>query len=510
MNKVLLILLFLYFPSVSFSDTLINADTLRIDGKLVLYLASDDDWQDGFNYGFLLGHRIKPLIENYLIPLTAGGVDRYNIARRLFDQHFIVDEKYIRLSQGIIEGMESSGINLFSTVLNDLLTYKDILILNAIPDFTAFSPEWYYSGPGCSNLTSWGAATSDAPELKGETVISRNLDWDNNIQLINNALIIIWATKDPSKQSFVTFGYPGLIGALSGINESGVATFQNMGNYFSYPEGTKFYPVNLAMRNGLEAKDYNRDGISSPRDIADAVISHNLSSTYIIHSAGPSSNQPAAEILEIHNSFGYRIRTRADNDEGFGDNLVATNHFRMLKPPEHCSRYKLISDSLLASNKLGIERNWNVLSMAGTSLTLQTIQFIPEQSKIRVSFAAEGNPSNRVEPTEILLSSLFNLVGINEKLTETKGKITVFPNPVKDRLNISLFGCEDFNIEGHILDMEGKIIKYFQVMENYLPFYEIEFGTTGRPSGIYFLQARFTNRRTKEISVETHRFVITK
>lgn len=508
MNKIVLIILYLYFPSVTFSYTLVNADTLRIDGKLVLYLAGEDDRQNGFNYGFLLGHRIKTLIDNYLIPHTAGGANRYKIARNLFDKHFIEDEKYLNLTQGIIEGMESSGVSLFSDILNDELTYKDIFILNSIPDFTAFSPDWYYNSPGCSNLTSWGDATYGAPELKGQTVISRNLDWDNNDQLIENALIIIWATKDPSKQSFVTIGYPGLIGALSGINESGVATFQNMGNFFAYPEGTGFYPVNLAMRNGLEAKDFNNDGISSARDITDAVTIHNVSSTYIIHSAGPSSSQPTAEALEIHNSFGYKIRTKSDNTEAFGDNLIATNHFRLLKTPEYCPRYNLMSDSLEASNELDMDRNWKVLTGAGTSLTLQTIQFTPEQNKIKISFAEKDLPAHRAKPTEIYLNSLLELVGINDKLSNPERQITLFPNPVKNQLNITMSGYQSFDIEFEIIDIEGKVLKRFRGVEIYRPAFQMKIDVSGILAGMYFLRAQLTNKQTKELSVETQRFVI--
>jgi len=240
MKKIVLFVFLLNFTSNSFSNPFVAADTLRINGKLTLWLGSGSDWENGFFYGWLLGHKIKPVFENYVIPSAFGGAAGYNQARQIFDQHFVVDDMYIEIAQGMISGMEMADIDLYSTVLNDDLNYKDILIANSIPDFTAFAEKWHYNGPGCSNLTSWGDATINAPELNGETVINRNLDWENNPHLIDNALIIIWVNGDPGKQSFVTFGFSGLIGALSGMNEQGVATFQNMGNYYSSPAGTGF------------------------------------------------------------------------------------------------------------------------------------------------------------------------------------------------------------------------------------------------------------------------------
>jgi hypothetical protein len=510
MKKIFLSLLLISLTTGSFSNPFVVADTLRINGHLALWLGSGMDWEDGFNYGWLLGHQIKPVFENYVIPSAFGGVAGYNQARQIFDQHFVVDDKYIEIAQGMISGMEMANVDLYSTVLNDTLTYKDILIANSIPDFTAFAEKWHYIGPGCSNLTSWGDATMNAPELAGETVINRNLDWDNNPHLINNALIIIWVTGDPSKQSFVTFGFTGLIGALSGMNESGVATFQNMGNYYAYPTGTDFYPINLAQRNGLEAADYNGDGICSPRDVSDAVRAHNVASTFIIHSAGPSYLEPAAEVLEIHNAHGYAIRTKTDNPEFFGDNLVATNHFRLLKPPSYCYRYSRISDSLELSNHLDVNRNWKVLTTAGVTTNLQTIQFIPMQNIIRFSFAEIGVPAYLIQPTEVWMDTLFTMinVGINELPAINEAVVSVYPNPAKNIINIELNTKSSVFVSVTILDLNGRQIlnnHNLPALNNDKPFV---WDTTGNPDGVYFARVHLKDKHTGKLTIETKKIVV--
>lgn len=509
MKKLMVLIIFTIFTLNSFSNPIVSADTMRIDGKLVLWLRADN-YGNGWNYGYFLGNRIMSLFDNYVIPTAFGGATNYNMARQAFDQYFIVDEKYNQIAQGIVDGIEQSGVSLFSQILNDNLGFKDLLIANSIPDFTAMDASWKDIGPGCSNLTSWGEATINAPELLGETVISRNLDWTNNPNLINNAIIIVWAPTGPDEQRWVSFGFIGLFGALSGFNESGVATFQNMSNYVSSATGTGFYPVNLAQRNGLEKADYNLDGICSPRDVSDAVRAHPVSSSFIIHSAGPSFLEFPAEILEIHNTFGDTIRTRINNPEYFGDNLVATNHFRLLKPPAYCVRYQRISDSLTTSNQLSILRNWSVLKTAGVNINLQTIQFIPNKNIVRFSFAEIGTPAYQIEPTEISTGTLFSLVGIDEIKKSALVEISISPNPCKNLVSITAKFETPTSFTCQITDISGKIIKGFEKFNTSDKQVSVGWGTENIANGIYFCTIGFIDPLTGNFIRETQKIVVSK
>lgn len=512
MKKIALALLLFCLTTRSIANPIVEADTLRINGHLALWLNTGNDWDNGFNYGFFVGNRVKSIFDNYVIPNAFGGAGGYNMARQAFDQHFVVDQKYVDIAEGMVSGMEMAGIDLFSAVLNDTLTFKDVLIANSIPDFTAFSDKWHYIGPGCSNLTSWGEATASAPELLGETVINRNLDWVNNPHLINNALIVIWVNGNPAKQSLVTFGFAGMIGALSGINASGVATFQNMGNYSAYPTGTGFYPVNLAQRDGLEAADYNGDGVCSPRDITDAVRAHNVASTFIINSAGPSGLELPAEILEIHNAFGHAIRTKDDNPEFFGDNLVATNHFRKLKPPAYCYRYSRISDSLQTSNQLDVSRNWSVLKSAGVSTNLQTIQFIPTQNIIRFSFAEIGTPAYLVQPGEVWMDTLFTMfnVGINEDGFSENSRVSIFPNPAKDQVNIVIEAETGTSISISIQSVNGSVVYEVNERAAVSGKHTFRWQTKNQVAGIYFAEIEIKDENGGKLRKVTKKIVVTR
>jgi len=461
-----------------------------------------NDYENGFNYGFLLGDKIVNLFENYVINSTFGGSYGYAQARQIFDEKFIVDDKYIEISQGMIEGIKAAEVSLYSPTLDDTLTYKDVLIANSIPDFTAFSKSWNNKGPGCSDIASFGEATMDDPELEGETVISRNLDWDNDPILIENSLLILWAGGGADRQMWISFGFAGMIGALSGVNESGIATFQNMGNHYMSPSGTSFYPVNLAQRNGLEMEDYNNDGLCTPRDVTDAVRAHNVASTYIINTAGPSWLDHPAEILEIHNAIGEAVRTVDDNIGDFGDNLVSTNHFRKLMPPAYCYRYSRISDSLELSNQMTVYRNWNVLQTAGVSTNLQTIQFIPHERVFRFSFAEIGTPAYLIEPTEVFMDTLKPTVGIAENTIIDHIKLSVYPNPCTRNNSINIE--TDFDVPAHftctVSDYKGRILKDFG--SNFFDgeVLNLSWNTTRVANGIYFVNINFKNQSHQHIT----------
>ena len=252
------------------------------------------------------------------------------------------------------------------------------------------------------------------------------------------------------------------------------------------------------------------DGVCSPRDVSDAVRAHPVSSSFIIHSAGPSYLDFPAEILEIHNAFGDTIRTKINNPEYFGDNLVATNHFRLLKPPAYCVRYQRISDSLTTSNQLNILRNWSVLKTAGVSINLQTIQFIPNKNIVRFSFAEIGTPAYQIEPTEISTGTLFSLVGIDEIKKSASVEISISPNPCKNLVSITAKFETPTSFTCQITDISGKIIKGFEKLNPTEKQMSVGWGTENIANGIYFCTIGFIDPLTGNFIRETQKIVVSK
>jgi hypothetical protein len=506
MKKLIILALFSCLTLAMRSNPLPVVDTSRINGTLVLSVMTSDPWA-GLDYGYLLGDRLYNVLENYVVNTAFGGAASYNYARQIFDQRFVVSEYYTEFATNMIQGMVSGGFPIYSPTLGRDFTYQDILLANAIPDMTAFGVT-QTTGPGCSDLMSWGQATANDPQLDGGMVICRNLDWDDDPLLIDNALITVWFNDDFNQQKIITFGFVGLIGALSGVSNAGIATFQNMGNYSSTPVGTGFYPVNLAQRDGLQHTDFNGDGICSPRDVTDAVRSHPMAATFIINTAGPATLEFPAEILEIHNAFGDTIRTAMHNPEFFGDNLVSTNHFRLLKNPSYCTRYNRISDSIQTSSDFSIARNWRVLQTAGVSSNLQTIQFVPATKLLRFSMARPGTPAYQIQPTEVFMEGL--PVSIMEYAAKQPDLFSLAPNPCRSETNLIIKTTTGDKIAIEISDANGNFIYSHNEVANAAGDHNFCWKTMNHPSGVYLCKVAVSNNKTRKYVTDVQKILILK
>jgi len=67
----------------------------------------------------------------------------------------------------------------------------------------------------CSFMATWGTKT-----VGGKLYTMRNLDWEANTGINKNKMIIVWKIKDTIPHA--TIGYPGIIGALTGMSKAGL------------------------------------------------------------------------------------------------------------------------------------------------------------------------------------------------------------------------------------------------------------------------------------------------
>jgi hypothetical protein len=69
----------------------------------------------------------------------------------------------------------------------------------------------------CAAVAAWGMATPAR-----ETIVGRNLDWHDNGKLHSRGLLVV---RHPEKgRPFVSCGFPGIPGVLTGMNDSGLFT----------------------------------------------------------------------------------------------------------------------------------------------------------------------------------------------------------------------------------------------------------------------------------------------
>lgn len=286
--------------------------------------------QMGFAHGALLRAQILEVVDEYALgvipPATIDAAGSVYAATADIPSRLRVE------AEAVIEGMRSRGSIHVQTLDRDLLP-RDLLVLNAMTDLVAI---------GCSSVSAWGASTQGDGALASAPVVVRNLDWSTETPLLRNQLVIVYQPDDEQRQAVTSVAFAGYLGCLSCVNETGVTTLFNMG----YGDGTAslagamagFAPANLMLRDALERRDVDGDGVSTPDDVESAVREATHAGSWILHVLGPDGDVPA-RILEVE-ADGV---VRRDPDETLGPTvLAATNHLRAKARPQPGARWRQI------------------------------------------------------------------------------------------------------------------------------------------------------------------------
>jgi len=451
-KKLLFILLFMFIFTIINSQN-VNGDTLSVEGKKILKVWGTH-YERGYATGYLFGDKIKEISEDYFIYAFFGGNSYlYESTRTYFLDNFQIEEKYIYETEGMIDGMIEADIVLFSDILSRDIDANDLLLSNAIVDLAAlgdFDMDYEF---GCSSLSSWGENTILDPELSGDLVITRNMDWTPHSALLENHLLVVHFPAEDDEVNWLSFTFPGLIGGLSSINENGLCAFMNMGNHNEHPNTYTFHPIFLSMRNGIEIYDYDGDYEIAPADVQAAIEENYQLSGSIIHTA----NHESGLVIECNNQNGIVVRDDNDNTVIPTEHLAATNHFRELYPPAGCYRYDNIADSLSASSDIDIIHSWDLLSgAAGVSNNIHTIQYVPSLNLIKWSTAKQGIPAYQTEPTIFDTEELFTYnTSANPHYFQDNSFLTVSPNPFYNSTNLSFSLPKTTDVKICIYNVKG-------------------------------------------------------
>jgi len=83
----------------------------------------------------------------------------------------------------------------------------------------------------CSFMAAWGSRTKN-----GQLYTMRNLDWAVNTGINKNKIIFVWKIKNTIPHT--TIGYPGIIGALTGMSKAGLTVHEaGLSSYKSSEHG---------------------------------------------------------------------------------------------------------------------------------------------------------------------------------------------------------------------------------------------------------------------------------
>ncbi len=400
-------------------------------------------WEEmGYAHGRLLGPDIKEVFEGYFLEL-AGGTANVNLLRAYFPQYFTVPAEFTDYAEGILTGMADT-VSLWSGVYGRNLDVLDLYISSSVPDLSAVVdlPHLY-----CSSVSAWGDATAGDPVLLGTPATSRNLDFfvDSQSGILDMSILV---THDPDDgQEWISVTFPGYMGTLSGMNETGLTATLNMGNHQgTFQTATPFVPICMALALGLSRQDFDGSGTCDIQDMTSAATQWNRANSYDIHIVSPEAlgtGDGPGVVAEVNNQNGTALRQSSDEPAIAPDRMILTNHHRVLYPPITCYRYSWLMDSLTANPDVTLDRLWNFMGAVGfppapgSGGTLHTMILQPQQRRIGLAFASPGTAPYEREPQWIQWSDLFPNHGQQSAPDDPEHPvIRVYPNPASSVIHV--------------------------------------------------------------------------
>lgn len=464
-----------------------NGELTSVGDKYILQVWGSH-YERGYAQGYLLAPRIMQVFSSYFFPyVAANSVGRYNNMLDYYVTYYETGAGFQSEAEGLVAGMIASGQSLYHGPLQRDLNVGDILLVNAIVDIP-YATNLRDLDLACSSLSSYAEATLDDPTLQGSLVITRLLDWTRNSNLINNPLLVVHHPSEPEEVKWMSFTYPGLIGALSAVNQYGHAAFLNMGNIHASSETYALDAVLLSVRKGIEIMNFNQDQLYNADDPWAAISGDQHISGTIIHNVWESSGEVMAQVIETNNS-GTARRFYHENGNLNGRNLAATNHFRSLYPAVPCYRYDNIQDALATDASMSVDRQWSLLgTAAGVSTNLMAIQYIPSSGVVKWSVATSTGPAYSAPPYEFDADDLFayEVATDDPTVPNLAFQLSVYPNPCPCEAELKFSSSNTLNRMG-IYNLRGQLLD-----SRPLSSAKGIISVAGLKAGIYFIRAEDT------------------
>ena len=412
-SKILLLFFLFIYATSTFCAKAINGKVISDSTGIKIIRVWGTHEERGFAMGYLLAENIRDIYTGYMMPFMGKYLEALKEYIRI-ERVIKIDEKFHLEARNMIAGMKQAGVEIENFDENDILlsnAFLDIMGLPTLDELRVLRKKF-----GCSSLISWGDATKNTP-LNGKSVITRHLDWPANEHVINNQVIVIHSPSEIDEQKWMMIGFAGQISILSGINKNGYAVFLHMlsdydDEYKILPENP-FEPLSFTLRDAIEKKDYNGDGINNINDIKDAIKSNpqGYAEGFIVSMVGPTQKESAstAAIAELAPTPPYiTIRDINYSDDINGDNLYTANFsVKRLDKRNYCSRYLNVSKALGNGTLMSSEKCWEIMKDHSVLLNnIQFIQYIPELKTLKISVYKNGKPANFYKPHVYDLNAL--------------------------------------------------------------------------------------------------------
>lgn len=308
-----------------------------IKGLPVLQLHGTAE-ERGFAHGFLVGEQIIDFFEFYVLEDSWRSARRYETEFAPFlETHFDYAPEYLAEVDGVIQGVEASGIDMTVEWLDRDFGRVDLLAINAYIERRAAQP----SPPtedGCSQFAFWGSATQGS-DVDGGLIAGRNMDGEVDLRKVTVSHFLLFAVEpsEPGRRRWISAMWPGFVGTISGINEEGLYSMENAGGTGSGPVVDGLTPCSWVQRFILE----NAGAHSTPESIAASIERFSsagggaFGAGSIILWAVPYEGQVAPAFVSEGDRFGTAVRLPTEVAPVCPNDIMATNHYRVYGVDRH-------------------------------------------------------------------------------------------------------------------------------------------------------------------------------
>jgi hypothetical protein len=210
-------------PADSSAQVPVNGSLRQVGNQQILKIWGTN-YEMGYAHGYLMADNIRDLIDTFMVGVVAGGsVSDYNNHLSLMNQYHAFLPESLSEVDGMVAGMRASGKTCMKRVSAGTSTGENIKLFNCLF-------QYYMS---CSSFAVWGNATAN-----GETIVARNYDffYESQLNTIKDQPLISY--EPTGKPRFVSFGWPGWFGVVSGINEDGISVIQSRKRWYLKQFGT--------------------------------------------------------------------------------------------------------------------------------------------------------------------------------------------------------------------------------------------------------------------------------
>jgi hypothetical protein len=255
------------------------------DNRITVLYVSGTPYEMGYEHGRLLAEQMRGTIRD-----VEAGADKF-LPKQLRnsklithrDQNEIIGEMLDRAWHMMARYAPKEDLEEMAGLAKGSgIALDRIHRMHAIPDVGETS---------CSGLVAKGGATRD-----GHVYQLRILDYGANFNLQRRPLITVYRPTTANANPYVTIGWIGFVGAVSGVNEKGVA-LSEMG--FGNPPGETLAgtPMPFLLKNVLRYADTANEGA--------AIIRAARRTNSYVYFLGDKRNDPVGMMTSAQQCFDY-------------------------------------------------------------------------------------------------------------------------------------------------------------------------------------------------------------